>query len=245
MTLPATPPRDAHGVEALAVLQPVDDRLPRHVVAKPVEDLPRRVDGVGPQPGAGAVRAGPGDGDLDAQRALAPRLDAGIGRLHEDGEVGLEQLGMVVGERLQPVEAGVHLLALVEDVRDVTHGVGHRGGQRRAPPPRRPSCRRRRGRRAGPPSTRCGRLPCAGTVSRCPPMSTRSARPSWVRATTVLPCRVTVRCETGRRAASTASASGALVARLAGNVHEHGGQGHGPRGEVQGWDRGHVDTVAV
>ncbi len=37
----------------------------------------------------------------------------------------------------------------------------------------------------------------------------------------------------------------AFVARLAGNVHEHGGQAHGPRGEVQGWDRGHVDTVAV
>ena len=37
----------------------------------------------------------------------------------------------------------------------------------------------------------------------------------------------------------------AFVPRLAGNVHENGGQAHGPRGEVQGWDRGHVDTVAV
>ncbi len=40
----------------------------------------------------------PGDGDLDSQRPLAARLDAGVGRFHEDGKVGLEQVRVVVGQ---------------------------------------------------------------------------------------------------------------------------------------------------
>ena len=43
-------------------------------------------------------------------------------------------------------------------------------------------------------------------MSRCPATTTRSARPRSVRATTVLPCRETVRCSSGRSAASTSSA---------------------------------------
>ena len=58
------------------------------------------------------------------------------------------------------------------------------------------------------PSARDGRFPATGTVSMCPARMTRSARPSSVRATIVWPSRLTVRCGSGRSAASMASASG-------------------------------------
>ena len=66
-----------------------------------------------------------------------------------------------------------------------------------------------------------------------------------VRATTVLPCRVTVEVRHLPKGCLDGIGERAFVARLAGHVDERGGQGHGSRGEVQGWDRGHVDTVAV
>ena len=48
-------------------------------------------------------------------------------------------------------------------------------------------------------------------MSRWPAMTTRSERPRWVRATTVLPWRRTSRCGSRLRASWTASASGASV----------------------------------
>ncbi len=56
----------------------------------------------------------------------------------------------------------------------------------------RPSCRRTRARRGCPPSIRGVSLPAGGTVSRWPAMTTRSLRPSSVRATTLSPTRSTL-----------------------------------------------------
>src|SRR5674476_747883 len=52
-----------------------------------------------------------------------------------------------------------------------------------------------------------GRLPATGTVSRCPAITTRSARPRLVRATSASPSRMTSRCGNARSASSTRSAS--------------------------------------
>src|SRR5674476_1536941 len=52
-----------------------------------------------------------------------------------------------------------------------------------------------------------GRLPATGTVSRCPAITTRSARPRFVRATSASPSRMTSRCGSARKAPSTRSAS--------------------------------------
>ena len=57
-------------------------------------------------------------------------------------------------------------------------------------------------------SSREGTLSAIGTVSMCPARITRSARPRFVRATTLLPYRSTVRCGRARSAVSIASASG-------------------------------------
>src|SRR6478672_4021626 len=59
---------------------------------------------------------------------------------------------------------------------------------------------------SGRASRREGRLSLSGTVSRWPATTTRSPRPSSVRATTVWPRRVTCRWPRVARAASTASA---------------------------------------
>src|SRR5664280_511261 len=52
-----------------------------------------------------------------------------------------------------------------------------------------------------------GKLPATGTVSRCPAITTRSARPRLVRATSASPSRMTSRCGNARSASSTRSAS--------------------------------------
>src|SRR5664279_2085944 len=56
-------------------------------------------------------------------------------------------------------------------------------------------------------SRELGRLPATGTVSRCPAITTRSARPRLVRATSASPSRMTSRCGNARSASSTRSAS--------------------------------------
>ena len=66
------------GVEALAVLQAVDDRLARLVGVEPAEDVAGPVDGVDAAPAAGGVGALAGGADLDPQRALAAGLDHGV-----------------------------------------------------------------------------------------------------------------------------------------------------------------------
>src|SRR3954470_11374977 len=62
---------------------------------------------------------------------------------------------------------------------------------------------------SGPDSSREGRLPFTGTVSRWPAITARLERPREVRATTASPSRSTSRCGSARSAASTASAMAA------------------------------------
>src|SRR5690606_27135787 len=159
-----------------------------------------------PEPRPGAVRALAGDPDVGAERALAAALDHPVGRLHEHGEVGRQPVGVLARHPGEAVARGLDLLAVVEDVRDVAHRVGHRGGELSAtatpafmsevPHPY-----------SRPPSTRLGRLPATGTVSRWPAITTRSPRPRFVRATTVLPDLSTFRCGCPARACSTSPAS--------------------------------------
>ena len=85
-----------------------------------------RVDALPAARGVGPLTGGP---DLDAERPLAAGLHLGVGRLHQDREVGLHELGMALAEQVEPVELRVDLLGLVEDVGDVAVGLGDRGGQ--------------------------------------------------------------------------------------------------------------------
>ena len=67
--------------------------------------------------------------DLDAQRALAAGLDAGVRRLHQDREVGREQVGVGLPQQPQPVVERLDLLGLVEHVGDVVDRLGHGRGE--------------------------------------------------------------------------------------------------------------------
>ncbi len=126
----------------------------------------------------------------------------------------------------------VDLLALVEDEGQVAVRLGH-GGRRAAAPPRpRPSCRRCRARAGSSPSLRTGRLSLSGTVSMCPAITTRSSRPRSVRATRLLPCRVTSRWSSPRSASSIVVGDRPLVAAHRLDVAEHLGQGDGVQREV-------------
>ena len=71
----------------------------------------------------------PGGADVDAQRALAARLDGGVAGLHQDREVGLQQVRVALGELAQPVVDRVDLLGLVEDEGQVAVRLGHVGGE--------------------------------------------------------------------------------------------------------------------
>ena len=68
--------------------------------------------------------------DLDAQRALAAGLDDGVGRLHQDREVGLASArGRSARAGCRPLNSRVDLLGLVEDEGDVAVGLGHGRGE--------------------------------------------------------------------------------------------------------------------
>ena len=80
-------------------------------------------------PRPGRVRGDPLGAHLDPQRPLATALDGAVGRLHEHGEVGGEQLGSVLGDPAQAVALRVDLLAVVEAVGDIAVGRGQGCGQ--------------------------------------------------------------------------------------------------------------------
>src|SRR5690606_14469708 len=119
----------AHRVQPLVVLQPVDHRPPRLIGVEPGQYGLDAVDGVDPEPRPGAVGALAGDPDVGADRALAAALDDPAGGLHQHREVGGEPVGVLFRDALEAVQLGRDLLAVVEDVRDVAHRVGHRGRQ--------------------------------------------------------------------------------------------------------------------
>ena len=75
----------------------------------------------------GALAVG---GDVDPQRALAAGLDDRVRGLHQDREVGLQQVGVALREQAEAVVLALDLLGLVEDEGHVAVGLGH--GRRRA-----------------------------------------------------------------------------------------------------------------
>ena len=180
---------------------------------QPGQDRRGLVDRVVAQPAAGGVGAAAGGLHAHPQRALAAAVHPAVGRLQQDGEVARQPVGVALDQAPQAVELGGDLLGVVEDEGQVAVGRRQRGGEPQLDGDARTSCRRCRsptaGRRA---SSREGRLSAIGTVSRCPASTTRSARPSRVRATTASPSRSTVRCGSARSASSTRSASVLLLA---------------------------------
>jgi hypothetical protein len=120
---------DADGVQALVIPQPFHLGLPGGIGGQQVEDGARLVDRVTPHPGPRGVRPPARDGNLGAQRALAPSLDLAGRRLHQDREVAGQQFRARTGQAQQAVAFGSDLLAVVEDVRDVPDRRGQRGGQ--------------------------------------------------------------------------------------------------------------------
>ncbi|GMA91706.1 hypothetical protein GCM10025869_22350 [Homoserinibacter gongjuensis] len=68
----------------------------------------------------GAATAG---GDVDPDRAIASALDLAARGLTEDGEVGLEQLGVLAGDATETVEGGVDLFVVVPNPGDVDGGL--------------------------------------------------------------------------------------------------------------------------
>jgi 2,3,4,5-tetrahydropyridine-2-carboxylate N-succinyltransferase len=120
---------NSHSIEALAVLETIDDGPRGLVITEPGKYLSGTVDSIHSHPRAGTVRAHARDGHLDPDGALAPCLDACIGRLHEDREIGFEQLGSLVRETLEAVELRRHLLPLVEHVRNITYRLHNPGGK--------------------------------------------------------------------------------------------------------------------
>jgi hypothetical protein len=127
--VPGDAAADGDGVESLAVAQPVDLRLPGRVGAQHGQDVARLVDRVAAHPGARGVRPPPGGGHLGAERALAPAFDLARARLHQHREVAGQQVGAGPAQPQQPVALGLDLLALVEDVGDVTARRGEVRGQ--------------------------------------------------------------------------------------------------------------------
>ena len=85
------------------------------------------MNGVAAHPGPGTVRAAAGRGHLGAHGALAAALDLTAARLHQHREVAGEQPGVAPAEPAQPVAHRLDLLAVVEDVGDVAHRLGHAG----------------------------------------------------------------------------------------------------------------------
>ena len=120
---------DAHGVQALVVLEPVHLGLPRLVLAQPLQDFGGLVDGVVAHPGPGAVCPHAARHHVDPHGALAAALDDGGGGLHQHREVGLEPLRPRAGDPLQPVALELDLLALVQEQRQVAVRLGQLGGR--------------------------------------------------------------------------------------------------------------------
>ena len=192
------PPRDADGVEALAVDEPVD-LDGRGLVRGEPRRAPARACGSALSPTqlrAECARSAVG-AELDAEVAVAAALDLPVRRLAEDREVAREQVGPVAREPPEAVELGGDLLVVVPHPRDVDDGVGELDGELQlhgdaglhvdgAAAPEVVDRRRSV-------SNRVGRLSLIGTVSRCPAITTRRSRPRFVRATTVSPSRITSR----------------------------------------------------
>ena len=108
------------------VVEAVDGDGPLLVRSEGGEDLVGIVDGIVAVPRTGRVARDPLEDHLDPHRALAAALDDGIRGLEEDREIGLEQVGVGLGEQLQPVVDGVDLLGLVEEEGDVPARLGEK-----------------------------------------------------------------------------------------------------------------------
>jgi len=125
-------PADADGVESLAVFEPVDLHPSRLVLVQPRQDLAGGVDCVLPHPGAGGVCTDAAGHHLGAQCPLTAGFDPAARRLHQDREVGRQQLGTLTCDPTKSVVNVLDLLALIEHERDVPPGGRGAHGQPQA-----------------------------------------------------------------------------------------------------------------
>ncbi len=123
------PALDPHDLQAFAEVTAVDGDLPALVGSHRGQQRGKAVDGVAAEPGPGGVGPLPGHRHLDPHGPLAPGLDPGRGRLGQQGGVAFDQVGALPEEALDAVEAGVDLLALVEDIGGVDDRLGDGAGQ--------------------------------------------------------------------------------------------------------------------
>ena len=141
MTLPATPPLMPTALSPSRYTQPVDLDLARLVGGEDVENGCEVVDGVVPDPRARRVRAVPNVRTSTRRLPLQPPSMMRVGRLAQDREVALEQVGPDAREPTEPVEAAS------EPPRGRTRSRSRRsrarefGRQLRAARRRPPSCR--------------------------------------------------------------------------------------------------------
>ena len=141
------------------------------------------MDGVDPEPGAGAVRARAAVRQHATRRVpWQPASTAPSVGSMQDRQVAVEPAAALAGDPAEAVALGLDLLVVVEDEGDVVRGLRAGDADRRpaaASPRRRPSCRWCRSRTAGRRRRRGGWAGCRRSA-RC-----RGARPARSRVVPV------------------------------------------------------------
>lgn len=120
-----------HGTQRLPVHQPVDDHLLGDVFRQSTQHSTREVRRVGAHPRPGRVRPPSSYDDVRREEALTAALQRAVGGFHQDGQIGVEEVRALGGDPAQTVAVVGCLLALVEDVGDVSDRCrdGRRGVQ--------------------------------------------------------------------------------------------------------------------
>jgi hypothetical protein len=122
-------PADADGVEPFAILETVDVHAPRLVLVESRQDLRSGMDGVLAHPCTSRMCADALCHDLSPQGALAAGFDPTAGRLHQDREVGHQEIGPFACDAAETVVDVLDLLAFVEHKGDVSLGSVRSGGE--------------------------------------------------------------------------------------------------------------------
>ena len=122
--VPGNPSRDTHGVETLAVGEPVDDDLIGVILVQDLECACHLVDRVVPQPGSSRVCGHTLGTQVNSQGPLASCFNGPITWFHEDGHICVEELWVLGDQSGESVLDRFHLLIVIEDPGDVASGMG-------------------------------------------------------------------------------------------------------------------------
>ena len=118
------PPSTRTDLERLAVLEAVDDhRVATRARRRVPSTSAARWIALRAHPRARGVGALTVEARLEHEHALAAGLDPRVGGLEQHREVAVEELGLLVEDRAEPVEPVGDFFALVERERDVVAGT--------------------------------------------------------------------------------------------------------------------------